>query len=230
MSILVATTIAPYKAMAGADESLAWLTFDLGAALPDEQVAYFAAIELDPRGMEPYGPFIARLVDQLGGAYWTFSMQTDATEVGTWDRLIRICTGRNMCQEYAHLHGYEWLLFLDTDVTPEPECLPKLLELNWPIVGGNVVKYGLHGRVLTDYPFPVEEHWNTAGMLLLHHSVYARIPWGTDPLVGMTDDPTYQALCDARLNIKTRVRHDCYGQHPNLIPVEHRKNIDHTRY
>jgi hypothetical protein len=178
---------------------------------------------------------------------WTFSMDTGATAYGTGERLARITTGRNLITEMANRIGAEWILHVDSDVVAPADSLPKLFEMCWPIVGGDVPDYVLSGpdvkappplpagasekwvkrvgalvSIAGGYDFPVQQHWTTAGFLLVHRDIFSQIRWRTDPLAGMTDDPCYAA--DAlRLGWPTLVRRDMQvEQLANLVAVEER--------
>jgi hypothetical protein len=45
-------------------------------------IKYFAAIQVDARGIEPFKPFIERL-EAIGGEYWTYSLDDGWTSVTT---------------------------------------------------------------------------------------------------------------------------------------------------
>lgn len=75
----------------------------------------------------------------------------------------------------------------------------------------------------------VEEHWNTAGFLLVRRDAFRKVRWGTDPDVGQTDDPWFQARC-AELFGQTWVRHDLIGTHAKvpMVRIEERPRHDRT--
>lgn len=220
--LLVGATIAPHK-IDGTESN--WLThadrfMAQGAAL-DIDVQFFLALELDARGYEPYYDLLDVAVTYPGD-HWTFSLDDGDDEIDSDNRLVRICVGRNLVTEYAIRHGHDWILYLDTDLTPDPDTIDKLLEVEGPIVGGEVPGYCLSGPEVPGYGFPVETYeFNTAGYLLVERRLYPRLRWRRDPDMGMTDDPCYCA--DARaLGFPTLVRKDCVGTHPPLVPLENR--------
>lgn len=243
MVIVVGTTLAGWKVSRG--EELAWLrnAEAMQADHPDTQ--FFAAVEMDARGISFFGGLQARL-DEIGGAVWTFSYDDGAARIDGTNRLRRICAGRNMVTEYALSVGAEYVLFLDSDMTPPGDCLSKLLDVDWPIVGGDVPSYCLSGLQLSYHPtkvwleggmiwprvhkaaldavpfgYPVEQHWNTAGFLLVHRQLFRRLRWRTDLDVGCTDDPCYAADA-AALGWPTLVRKDVVGKHDNCAPIDQR--------
>lgn len=220
-SVLVATTIAGYKVLAGVEQYGAWLLPDLRSE--ENDVEYFASIETDGRGRDVFAPFIEAL-DTRGGATWQFSLNTNEQETSGNDRIVRICTGRNLCQEYASRRAFEWILFLDSDVTPPDDIIPKLLEMDHPIVGAKVPTYCLGGPVMEEYAdYEVQEHWTTAGCLMVHASIFRRVWWGPDTTLGLTDDPAYQAMVIAVTGHRTRVRQDIIALHPGpIFSVENR--------
>jgi hypothetical protein len=238
MSILIGSTIPPYKTSPG-DGATRWLSngekLRYEAAGIDVGVDFFAALETDARGIEPFADLLDILAG-LAGDYWSFSLDTRADEITGNERLIRICTGRNLIREYAMRHGYEWVLYLDSDMRAPDDALPKLLELDYPVVGAEVPVYCQSGApvkawpTLTDrYAFtseggpPVREKCDvdTAGLLLVHRSVFSKVAWRYDGDAGMTDDPAY--FHDAELNgWPLLVRTDVVGEHEPLTSLEHR--------
>lgn len=109
----------------------------------DHDPIWFAALEVDARGIDPFTKVFedeVRCPD-----WWTFSIDDDDMEINSVNRLIRICTGRNLIIEYARRIDAEWILFLDTDIKIPGDSASKLVEVSWPIVGGNIGQYGLSG-------------------------------------------------------------------------------------
>lgn len=200
-----------------------WLTNaeTIRASNPDG-VDILAVLEVDARGREPFTPLLDRLAE-LDGHVWTFSLDDGAERITTRNRLARICTGRNLATHYAQDRGAAWLLFADADTAIPADALPKLLEVDWPIVGGRVPTYCLTGPKVDGYDFPVTSHMNTAGFLLVHRSLFTRLRWRIDADRGLTDDPCYHQDATA-LGYPTRVREDCVAAHwpPAVGPVEGR--------
>jgi hypothetical protein len=189
----------------------------------DGPVDFLAVLELDARGREPFTPLLDRLAD-LDGHVWTFHLDDGAEKITSHNRLARICTGRNLAAHYAQDTGAGWLLYADADTAIPGDALPKLFAVDWPIVGGKVPTYCLSGPRVDGYDdFPVCEHMNTAGFLLVRRDMFTRLRWRIDLDAGMTDDPCYHA--DAtELGYPTRVREDCVAAHwpPAVGPVEGR--------
>lgn len=292
MTIGVATTTVAWKC--NGREELAWL---LNAEEMEEiandaghDLKWFVALEQDARGDAPF----EMLLDELCGlglhhTVWRFQYDDGADEYTTQNRLARICAGRNMAQEWAVRQiDMSHLLFLDSDITPEGDCIPKLLELQQPVVGGHVPIYALHGpgispytrpsdngseppydehdeqhvlaRIIEDpsprlsmedhqaqenfvfaHPFEekpdgwpddaeVQEHWNTAGFLLLERKVFSRVAWNYDPDAGNSDDPAFQRNCAEMFGHQTWVRHDVTGHHvPGAAGCESHPNREVVR-
>jgi hypothetical protein len=151
--VLVATTIGPYK-MDRPDEALAWL---IGAeeltGTSNAEMLVFAALEVDARGLDRYRPVLDRL-DDLNGEHWTFSLDTGDSHIhGDTEREPRICLGRNLALERANrANGITHVLLLDSDIEPQRGALGRLLEVDYPVVGGHVPTYSfLTGpRVMVD--------------------------------------------------------------------------------
>lgn len=241
MIVVGATTVA-WKC--DGTEELAWLTHAEQMATTAD-VRFVATLEQDARGDIPFQALLDRL-DSLGGDVWRYRYDDQAETITAKNRIRRICAGRNMLVDYAIDAKAEWILHLDTDLTPDPDCIPKLLEVDWPIVGGDVPSYCLSGETLEAHPckvwlevgqvwpqahparadgvpfgFPVQRHWNTAGFLLVHRSLFRRLRWRVDPDAGMTDDPCYAQ--DALMaGWPTLVRKDAIGRHATCAPMEAR--------
>lgn len=200
-----------------------WLTH--AEAIRDSHPAgvdILAVLELDARGHAPFTPLLDRLAD-LDGHVWTFHVDDGAQRIDSGNRLARICTGRNLATHYAVDAGATWILHADADTVIPADALPKLLAVDYPIVGGRVPTYCLTGPAVDGYDFPVTEHMNTAGFLLVRRDLFTRLRWRTDPDLGLTDDPCYHADATAA-GWPTRVREDCVGVHypPAIGPVEGR--------
>lgn len=219
--ILVATTLAAFV-MDQEDTWSAWLrnAEEIQASHPDG-VTYFAAIETDARGLDPFAPLLTRLAE-VGGEHWTFSLDDGRTEVTTANRLRHITTGQNLASDRACTSpDCTHLLFLAADLEPPADCLPKLLELDHPLVGGHCGTYGLTGPPRGGYPaaWDVRVHMATAAFVMLHRSVFNRIRWRWDLDAGMSDDPCLHHDAETLLGIPTLVRHDVVGVHwPQCIP------------
>lgn len=240
--IIVGATIAPWKCDG---EELNWLyKAELMQSSTEHQVLFFVSLEVDARGLEPYELLLERLAE-LGGEHWQFLYDDTEDEWNGGNRLARICAGRNMIIERAMRtlkdeDPVTHILFLDTDLMVPGLALRKLLEMDYPIVGGDVPSYGLNGpeamrfvgrnhdgrEVFEPYPFPVQAHMNTAGFLMVQRSVFSKIRWRCDWDAGLSDDPCYHADARDHLGLETLVRKDLRAIHPILVPVEQRHEAD----
>lgn len=250
--IVVATTLHAYVTDQ-ADTSLAWLyNAEAIAASHPEGVTFFAALEMDGRGLAPFQPLLDRLSELETSDYWTFSFDDHATEIRTDNRVRRITMGQNMANEFAMSVGASHLLFCAADCAPDGDVLPKLLELDHPICGPEITTYVLSGptpirtvwitstgerltqvevgRTYVDedaeplFPFPVQEHMASAACILLARDVFRRLRWRSDGDAGMTDDPCLHQDALELLGYPTYVRKDVYARHyPEAIgPIESR--------
>lgn len=209
--IVVATTLAAFV-MDQPDTWQAWLRNHQAIRSSHPDVRYFAALELDARGLDPFGPLIDLLAD-AGGEHWTFHLDDGRTEVTTENRLRHITLGQNLATEYAVSCGASHMLFLAADLEPPADCLPKLLEVDHPMVGGEVSTYCLSGPDVDGYPFPVQAHMPTAAFVLIAREVFNRLRWRADGEAGMTDDPCYHHDAATLLGVEALVRKDCVGIH-----------------
>lgn len=233
-SIVVGTTVPTFKAIS--NEATQWLN-SAEAMIQDalacgySSVHFFAAIEHDGRGLKPFNALLGRLAE-LGkkegatGTYWTFSICDHSLVIDDHNRLLRICTGRNMIHEFALRSGeVSHILFLDSDMSVPNDTISKLKEMNYPIVGGNVPAYCMTGDRVEEYPFKVEKHWNTAGFLMVDREVFRRIRWRADMHPGgaaCSDDPCFANDVQEVLGYPTHVRKDLIGTHRPLIPLNQR--------
>lgn len=208
--VLVGTTVAPYKP---AEELDAWLFPRL-----EDAAHYRAEIEVDARGIEPFASMIATL-KSYAGSYSLFSYD-NGDERFDRKRITRITTGRNLIAQFALEEHFTHVLYLDSDLSPDVRSIPKLLELNADLAGGDVPSYCLSGEKIGGYGFDVERHWNTAGYLLVRAEVLRYVRWGSDH--DLTDDPFFARACARAGFAETLVRKDCIGDHKPLAPVQER--------
>jgi hypothetical protein len=196
------------------------------ASQPDEDIRFFAAIQVDRRGIDPFLALLDRMKD-VGGEHWTYSLDDGRTKVTTGNRLRHITTGQNLVTDYACSTGASHLLFMAADCCPPPDAIPKLIEVNHPIVGGEVSSYCLFGPDVSGYPFPVQEHMATAAFVLLRREVFRFVRWRWDLESGMSDDPCLQHDCEKFLGFKTLVRKDVIGEHyPKAIGAIETRGYD----
>jgi hypothetical protein len=208
---------------------------------------FFAALELDHRSVEEsYGNFIQELV-RVGGEFWTYSINDKEEEVNHMNRWIRIETGRNLIREFAQrkrrLKPPHWgeevdqisfvnneaVLYVDSDIELTKNVVEKLFEVDHHIVSADVPAYGLRGNVVNQNP-RIEEHWNTAGVLLVNSPHFYDLPWYHNAYMNLSDDPTFQHLAERLYGRQTFVRKDIKVAHRGaLTPVEQR-NIPKRKY
>jgi len=224
MTILVCTT----TTAAYMDTRARWGSWmlnaeSLKASAPD--VHYFAALQLDNRGLEPLLPFVEEL-QAIGGEYWTFSLDDGRTEITTNNRLRHITMGQNVCMDRCAGDGsVTHQLFLAADLMPPADALTKLLEVDWPFVGGHVPTYCLDGPQELDARYPGDCRWHmpTAAFVLLTREMF-QIRWRYDLDQGWSDDPALYNDARNYLGIEAIVRHDCVGQHypQSISAIENR--------
>lgn len=224
--IVVGTTLTTF-AMSKEPTWSSWLkNAEQLVANSPEKLQFFASIEVDARGIEFFSPLTERL-NEIGGEHWTFTLDDKRTEVTGANRIRHITTGRNIVHDYAIEKDATHILFLDADMMPPDDTLPRLLEMEHPIVGGDVPTYCLNGPVVDKYPYPVQSHMNTAGFLLLERQVFERIKWRGD--INLTDDPCFHRDVVDFLGFNTYVRKDVVGQHyPRHVPSITRRGYDMT--
>jgi hypothetical protein len=196
--IVVGTTLTTFAMSKDEDLWGSWF-HNHEAIKSTHKVKYFAAIEIDVRGIEPFFPFLEKLLS-IGGEYWEFSYNDKRTSVDSTNRIRHIAMGRNVIQDYALTldeagEDVTHILHLDADMRVPDDTIPKLLEMNHPIVGGDVWEtYRCTGPKVDKYPFPVEQHQNTAGFLMMGRQLFSRVRWRADFNKSMTapDNPELQ--------------------------------------
>lgn len=247
---VIGTPLVPWKVHR--NEHMAWLS-DLDKIREKfPNVVFFTALEIDNHGLDSYGYFIDQL-HELDIKYWVYYINDGEPEVTSSNRWIRIETGRNLIREFAQRNrimvGHHWgedasaanaeaknveaILYADSDMIISLEIVEKLLEVDHPIVSVDVPAYGLRGKVVNASP-RIEEHWNTAGVLLVNSPAYYDLVWSHNSYLNLSDDPTFQSHAVRMLrregveNLDTTygetwVRKDIQAQHiGQLVPVEQR--------
>ena len=227
------------------NEHMAWMQNkdDIIAKFPNAR--FFAAFELDHRGIDVFKDVVDSLRD-VNGDYWTYSINDGEKKVTSYNRWIRIETGRNLIREFAQrlrkMSGHHWgedssldnskainydaILYVDSDTILTVEIIEKMFEIDHPLVGVNVPSYGLSGKIVNKNP-RVEEHWTTAGMLLVNSPAFYDLPWGYNAMMNLSDDPTFQYHAVELGYGQTWVRKDINAKHTGqLLVVENRKIPD----
>lgn len=217
--IVVGTTTAGWK-LDGTECS--WLA-DLDAP-PGHEVRYFLALEVNQGRDDRSGPLLQRLA-QKGGKVWKFSLDDGETVVTTDNRLVHLTTGRNLVSHHAVDAHAEYMLMIDSDMTPPRDLLVRLLELKHPLTAPRIPSYCLGpGAPVPGYDpsWQVHEYQEAGGCWLMHRTIFQRIRWRIDLDRGLTDDYSMGADCAELLGIRMRVRRDTSANHPILVPVEGR--------
>ena len=223
-------------------EHLAWLLNKEIIIDKFPNAKFFAAFELDKRGEDIFSEVINQLND-VNGEYWTYSINDKQEKVTFLNRWIRIETGRNLIREFAQrarvvggnhwgedcqkdnigVMNYDAILYVDSDMILDVETIEKLFEVDHPMVSVDVSEYGLRGDSVSENP-RIEEHWNTAGMLLVNSPTFYDVSWSHNAYLNLSDDPTFQYQAQRLGHGQTWVRKDIKAKHTGqLVPVEHRK-------
>jgi hypothetical protein len=197
-----------------------------------DSVDFFAAIEVDDRGIEPFHPLTDRL-SQLNGSWWTYSLNDGRTEVHTLSRLRHITAGQNLASEYATAAGATHMLFMAADCEPPADVLPRLLEAESELqsvtgkpvlIGPEIPTYCLTGKPIEGLSFPCQEQLISVAAILIPREVFKRLRWRADGEMGMSDDPCYRLDAQELLGARSFVHKDVVARHkPESIgPIETR--------
>lgn len=177
------------------------------------EVFYFAAIQLDARGIEPFKPFLDRL-NEIGGGFWTYSLDDGRTQVTTTNRWRHITVGQNLCNDFSMSNvSCTHMLFMAADCMPPDDVIPKMLEMNHPLCAPYIRTYNLRGTQVLGYPFHVEDAMASAAAIFMDRSVFSSLRWRWDMDKKMSDDPCFHQDAINYLGIRTYVRHDCIAKH-----------------
>jgi hypothetical protein len=181
-----------------------------------------------PEGVEPKRRFSIDCWawETWAGARWRSLPKFDQDQA----RLASIVTARSMCIEYAMQTNASHLLFVDADIIPPKDIIPKLLEVNRDAVCGLVYGRGVHKT--SQYIFGEKRRWDEFGTTLVeceHGNIgytmlsrrlfeavrfrYGRsvYPDGRDHMT--SDDPAYHLDCFLKFGQWPVVRMDVVGQH-----------------
>lgn len=160
------------------------------------------------------------------GVRWRRLPQFDQDQA----RLLAAVTARNMCRMFAQDTGASHLLFVDTDIIPPRDIIPKLLEVGRDAVCGLVYGRGVHSNC--PYIFGEKRRWNQNGYELVeveHGNIgftmisrklfdttairYGRAiyPDGRDRQA--SDDPCFHLDCYKQFGEWPVVRMDVVGRH-----------------
>lgn len=221
MTVVVATTLTNF---AMHDEAT-WASWLINAEAIQQSVPgpvrYFCAIETDARGEDPFRPLCDAL-SGMDGDWWTFSLDDGRSSVTTANRLRHITAGQNLATDYALSDpDCTHLLFLAADLEPPADCLPKLLALDHPLVGGHVPTYCLDGPNVWesgDVNFvaldaDVRQHMATAAFVLIRRDLLRFVRWRWDLDAGMSDDPCLHHDARTFHGVETLVHHGVVGRH-----------------
>lgn len=246
--VVVGTTLTTF-AMGDRDAWSSWLKHaERQIDMADHagfDLVHFAAIEVDGRGLEPFAPLLAEL-NRLGGHWWTYSLDDGRTEVDMGgSRWRHITFGQNLVTERCQSDpDVAWLLFLAADCAAPSDIVPRMVEMDHPIVAPFITTYGLRGPKVKAsfglmnrndqtvvYPpeWGVEDAMASAAAIMIHRSVFRFVRWRWDLDAGMSDDPCFDFDTRARLGIPTHVRHDVIAKHyPEAIGDYKSRGYDTT--
>jgi hypothetical protein len=242
--IVVGTTLAAFV-MDQEDTWGSWIeNIEEVAEHTDEEIRVFAAIEVDALGLEPFEMLLDCMAEisnttPVRCEFWTYSLDDGRTEVTTGNRLRHITTGQNLVTDYAVSEGADWLLFMAADCRPPDDVIPRMLELDHPLVAPNVPTYCLDGpkvgglgssTAYDDAGWDVRKHMASAAALMIHSDVFRRVRWRWDPEDG-SDDPCFHRDALEHLGIETLVRHDVTAKHyPLQVGAIETRGHDMTVY
>jgi len=133
----------------------------------------------------------------VAGKLWRAQPQYDQDQA----RLAPIAVARNMCRTFAHATGASHLLFIDADVIPPSDVIPKLLAMDHCLVGGVVPGRGCHSKC--QYIFGeqrrfdhngiqvIEVDHGTCGCMMIERRIFNDITFRYSNDDGLSEDPAF---------------------------------------
>lgn len=241
--IIVGTTIATH-AMTDPDAWSSWLKHaerqQAIAADAGHDLRHFAAIQTDARGIEPFAD-LCNAIGELGGEWWTYSLDDGRTKVTMTNRWRHIVFGQNLVVDYCQaIPECSHLLFLAADCAAPSDIIPRMLEMEHPLVAPYISTYGLRGPevmwrtsgeqwLVPRYPFHVEDAMASAAALFIARDVFRRIRFRWDLDAQMSDDPCFHHDAKTLLGTPTYVRHDVQARHyPEAVGDYESRGFDTT--
>lgn len=235
--LLIATTIVGWKCKS--NEHLDWLKNRLEIKNKFPNVEFFVSLELDKEGLDPFLD-VLRALGEVGGQYWTYSINDHIKNVSSQNRWIRIETGRNLIREYAQRETwsendvnhdippkikYDGILFVDSDMTLTTDIIEGLLEVDAQVVSANVPGYELSGRNVPGFD-NLQYGGATIATMLFNAPSYFTVPFHHNSLLKINDDFSMQDLVNKLIG-PIVVRKDIVAEHKGrFIPVEARQIPD----
>jgi hypothetical protein len=199
----------------------------LGAAMGDRNQEFF----LDVWAWHTFGSCSSSRGEEAGS--WRRRPKFDQDQA----RLASIVTARNMCIEFAMQMNCSHLLFIDADIIPPLDIIPKLLEVGKDAVGGLVHGRGDHSgcqyifgekRRYTGNGFELVEceHGNIGYTLLSRKLIenirfrygVSRYPDGREHMI--SDDPAYHLDAYLKFGEWMTIRTDVVGRHVGTLKAE----------
>lgn len=222
MKLLIATVLVAWKCEK--NEHLDWLIDkeQIKKDFPDTK--FFAALEIDKRGIDPFMD-VLRNLGSIGGEYWTYSINDHIKHVGSQNRWIRIETGRNLIREFAQRNtwqqdaleqklepiiDYDAIIFIDSDIELTSDMIKQMIAMDKDVVSINFPYYG----------------GPSIACMMIKAPLYFDLPFYHNSYEKINDDFKFQNEIKSR-KYSIDVIDDIIIDTPSAkIPVEHRNIPD----
>lgn len=185
---------------------------------------FFAALETDVRGIDPFMD-VLRALGEVGGEYWTYQINDHVKKVGSQNRWIRMETGRNLIREFAQrdtwlqdasqknlppVINFDAIVYIDSDI----EITLDMIEAMWN-AKGNIVSLD----------FPHYGGPSVAGMMI-KAPLYFDLPFYHNSYEKINDDFKFQKEAEKKFE-KVQILDNIKVETLNsTIPVEARQIPD----
>ena len=222
MKFLIGTTMPSWKCEK--NEHLDWLKNRKQIIDKFPETKYFAALEIDNKGLDPFLDILRALGD-VGGDYWTYQINDNVKKVGSQNRWIRMETGRNLIREYAqrdtwlqdgsqqHINpviNFDAIIYIDSDIELTSEMIQSMWDSKSNIISLN---------------FPDSGGPRVAGMMI-KSTLYFDLPFYHNSYEKINDDFKFQNEAEKKFE-KMKILDSIIIKTPNSkIPVEARQIPD----
>lgn len=188
--ILIGSTLVAWKC--DKNEHLEWLKYRKEIKEKFPNATFFVSLELDSRKLNPFLDLLQQ-IKEVGGEYWTFTINDKRKSVTSQNRWIRMETGRNLIREFAQMKTwsenfeyekngptieYDSILFVDSDIEINSKIIEKMLGIDNYLVGVEILEYEL-------------ENDPTIALMLINAPEYFDLPFYDNRYEMINDDKKF---------------------------------------
>lgn len=222
MNLLIGTTLVPWKCEK--KEHLDWLYDRKKIVNKYKNTKFFASLEVDSRGLDPFMD-VLRMLGEVNGEYWTYQINDHIKTVGSQNRWIRMETGRNLIREFAQRNTwlqnkedidkpphieFDAILYIDSDIHLTLPMVEEMIEYDADVVSFNFPNYG--GS-------------SVAGMMI-KAPLYFDLPFYHNSFQKINDDHKFQQEINNKFGKIKIINNIKIDTSESMVPVEARQIPD----